>query len=435
MITGLWISAIVLVLVITMFASANLMLRTRTIAMVAEHLRDSGRDEDLRWLTTRREQLSIGTAILRMLAALTFVIVMLNLLEQYGFGPWQRNAWTFVISFSVLTVFGIAIPSACANYAGSSTISASLPMLRLVHMITYPTIRFCDGVNAVVHRLTGAPEPSELELANRVEREIMSVVNEAEMQGAVDEHEKDLIESAIEFGDIDVENIMTPRTEMVAIEKGATLTEAKNLIRKEGHSRIPVFDESIDNILGVLYAKDLLHVDEEDTFDVTGVMRTVPFIPDNKLVSELLQQFRECKVHMAIVLDEYGGTSGLVTIEDILEELVGEIEDEYEDDDTDQEPISRISDETVEVDARVRIDEINDSLDLSLPEHEDYETIGGLIFASLGRIPHAGEQCEFENVKIRVLTAEPRRIKRLRLDITPPPQNSSPNVADNTSPT
>lgn len=421
-----------LILMVTIISSMNFALRTRTIALVAEHLQESGREEDLQWVTKWRERLSLGTASLRTLSSLAFVVAVVNVVENNGHDAWQRDVRMFFVSLVFLTVFGVIVPASCAKYAAGPVISMCLPFLRLVHIVTFPVLRLYDWIDAVVRRLAGAPEQSALELASRVEREIMSVVNEGEMQGAVDEHEKELIESAIEFGDIDVENIMTPRTEIIAIPKEATLAEAKELIRKEGHSRIPVYEETIDSILGVLYAKDLLHINEGDSFDLAGVMRKVPFVPDNKLVSELLQEFRERKVHMAIVLDEYGGTSGLVTIEDILEELVGEIEDEYEDEVTEQseDPISRIDDETVEVDARVRIDEINDSLDLSLPEHEDYETIGGLVFASLGRIPRVGEQCELENVKISVLAAEPRRIKRLRLNLVPPSRNESSDVAD-----
>ncbi len=422
MIAGLWIALVVLSLMIFLAAAANYSLRTRAIALVAEHLQRQGREEELSWLTRSREQLGHATAIVRTAASLGFVIVLLTIIEAYGQAGWGRNLWAFVLGFLAFVVISVSVPSACAKYAAGAMISVTLPLLRAIHLITFPALRFYEWIDTIVRRLTGAPEQGAIELASRVEREIMSLVNEGEMQGAVDEHEKELIESAIEFGDIDVENIMTPRTEIVAMEKTATLTEAKALIREEGHSRIPIYEESIDNILGVLYAKDLLHIENESEFDMAATLRTVPFVPDNKLVSELLQEFRETKKHMAIVLDEYGGTSGLVTIEDILEELVGEIEDEYENEDEgQQEPIARIDDETIDVDARVRIDEINDSLDLQLPEHEDYETIGGLVFSSLGRIPRVGDHCELENVKISVLAAEPRRIKRVRLNLMPPP--------------
>ena len=237
-----------------------------------------------------------------------------------------------------------------------------------------------------------------------------------------------MIESVIEFGDTDVGEIMTPRTDIVAIDKNASLADAKQLIADEGHSRIPVFEETIDNILGVLYAKDLLPFADNDDFEVARVMRSAPYIPDSKPVDELLQEFNDRKVHIAIVLDEYGGTAGLVTIEDILEELVGEIADEYED--AEPDPIQRIDDQTVEVDARVRVDVLNHELDLTLPEHDDYETIGGLVFSSLGRIPQVGETCSLDNVRISVLDAEERKINRLRLEIAGPQERGHSDDGD-----
>ena len=183
--------------------------------------------------------------------------------------------------------------------------------------------------------------------------------------------------------------------------------------------RLPVYEETIDSVLGVLYAKDLLYNGTDDAFDVTSNMRGALFIPESKPVRELLREFQAEKVHMAVVLDEYGGTAGLVTIEDLLEELVGEIADEYET--VTQEPMCRIDDRTVEVDARMRIDELNDELAIELPEDGDYETIGGFVFSTLGKIPGVGEECAFENIGIQVIEAEPRRVKRVRLSIEPVP--------------
>lgn len=226
-----------------------------------------------------------------------------------------------------------------------------------------------------------------------------------------------MIESVIEFTDTLVEKIMTPRTAIVALPKHANLETVLETIRTKGHSRIPVYDRTIDTILGVLYAKDLLQREEGAAFDLTAVMRKALFIPESKPVRELLHEFQEQKVHIALVLDEYGGTAGLVTIEDILEELVGEIRDEY--DPADPAVLTRINDHTAEIDARMRIDELNDQLKIELPESENYETIGGFVFSRMGRIPKVGERCDDENVAIEVIAAEPRRIKRLRLTITP----------------
>ena len=254
--------------------------------------------------------------------------------------------------------------------------------------------------------------------ADELEQEILKLVSEGEMHGVVDEEEKEMIESVIDLRDNPgAEAIMTPRTEIVAAEKGCTLEEIKQLIAEKGHSRIPIYEETIDKVLGVIYAKDLLQLDGSEPFDATKKMRPALFIPETKLLRDLLHQFQEQKVHMAVVLDEYGGTAGLATFEDILEELVGEIVDEYESDES--APIRRIDEQTVEVDARMRIDDLNDELDVELPEDEDYETIGGFVFSTLGRIPKVGERCTHENIGIQVIAAEPRRVTRLRLKISP----------------
>ena len=314
-------------------------------------------------------------------------------------------------------MFGVAIPTAWAKYAGDWLILRTIPFLGVVRVLCYPAIVALRVFDPLVRRLAGAPVRDEKSFADELEQEILSVVSEGERHGAVDEEEKEMIESVIELGDTRVEEIMTPRTDVVAIPKDAVLDDVLDTVREKGHSRIPVFDDTIDTICGVLYAKDLLRRSADAPFRLSDVTREVLFIPESKLVRDLLREFQARKVHIAVVLDEYGGTAGLVTIEDILEELVGEITDEY---DT-EEPaeLERIDEQTTEVDARMRIDELNDELDVELPEDEDYETIGGFVFSTLGKIPMVGETCEHENVAIQVIGAESRRITRLRLTVTP----------------
>ena len=226
-----------------------------------------------------------------------------------------------------------------------------------------------------------------------------------------------MIESVMHFRETQVGEIMTPRTEIVALPASATLIEAKDIITRNGHSRIPVYDESLDDIQGVLYAKDLLTVDDTDPFDPRELMRKVPFIPETKRITDLLQEMREKKVHVAIVLDEYGGTAGLVTMEDIVEEIVGEIPDEYEP--PEPEPMRRIDEHTLDIDARVHIDELNDELSVELPDDEDYDTVGGFLFSQMGKIPATGEEYRYQNLRFHVLDAEERKINRLRVSVLP----------------
>jgi len=253
------------------------------------------------------------------------------------------------------------------------------------------------------------------------EEEIRSVVSEGEREGTIEEDQKEMIEGVIEFKKADVTEIMTPRTDIVSIEADALADEARQRVAESGHSRLPVTENGIDSIVGVLYAKDLLLQGtgggRDEPQHARNLMRPPLFVPETKRLDELLSGFRRAKVHMAIVLDEYGGTAGLVTVEDIVEEIFGEIVDEYEQ--VPPQPIRRIADRMFEVEARVHIDELNDDLSLHLPEDEDYETIGGFVLSRLGRIPKAGEVLERDGLRITVLEAEAMRITRLRLELTP----------------
>jgi CBS domain containing-hemolysin-like protein len=230
-----------------------------------------------------------------------------------------------------------------------------------------------------------------------------------------------MIEGVIRFKKADVTETMTPRTDIVSIDADATPDEARRLIVLSGHSRIPVTGGAIDTIVGILYAKDLLSDEAAGRTTapvrVADVMRPPLFIPATKRLDELLAEFQRAKVHMAVVLDEYGGTAGLVTIEDLIEEIFGVITDEHED--APPSPIRRIAPRTWEVEARAHIDELNDELSLNLPENEDYETIGGFVLSRLGYIPKAGESLEHQGLRITVLEAEDRRITRLRIERAP----------------
>ena len=248
-----------------------------------------------------------------------------------------------------------------------------------------------------------------------MEQEILDAVSEGELHGAVDEEQKGIIESVFELHDTRVSEIMTPRTEVVAIPVDASYSDVRETVLRAGHSRIPVHEESLDHIIGMLYAKDLIQLDDAGEFDARKMLRAVPFVPETKPIDQLLRQLRLEKVHIAIVLDEYGGTAGLVTIEDILEELVGEIDDEYDREVPSE--INQIDKDTLEVDARVHVDEVNDALEIEIPDNGDYDTIGGFVFSTLGKIPAEGEEFTHENVRFTVMDAEPRKINRLRIHV------------------
>ncbi|MCB9849946.1 MAG: HlyC/CorC family transporter [Phycisphaerales bacterium] len=415
---SLWIILSVLVLALLITATITITLRRYSRALVAELLRRSGREKMFERLAATQNELAQCLAVVRTSCTMLLVLMLYHALYNVGFEPaWQRYALAFVLALSTVIVFAVAIPSAWAKYAGEPFLIFSLPALFALRTVMYPLLLIANFFDGLVRRLAGVPEDHEEDDAARHERDLLDAVSEGMLVGAVNEEEQEMIESVMELRDTDASEIMTPRTEIEGAEVNVTLDDVKALIGRIGHSRIPIFEETIDNIVGIIYAKDLLQIPADEPFDARKTMREPHFVPETKNLRDLLHEFRNGKVHLAIVLDEYGGTAGLVTIEDILEELVGEIVDEYDEDEP--EPLTRIDDYTVEIDARMRVDELNEELGLTLPEEDDYETIGGFVSATLGRIPQTGETCVHENVELHVLDAEPRRINRIRLQIQP----------------
>ena len=419
----IWVGFLVLI-TLMIFSTLNLALRPPSRVRIAERFEKSGLRHVFEAFIAIRPQYLLATAVLRSAATLALLLISFYVVDTSARGRTIDTVAAGAVALALVLVFGVAIPNAWAKYAGESLVVRLLPLLSVVRIVCYPLIVVLELFDPLVRRLAGVPVRDAKFYADELERGILDVVSEGERQGAVDEEEKEMIESVIELTDTHVEEIMTPRTDVVALAKDADLDTVLSTIRAKGHSRIPVYDGTIDTILGVLYAKDLLQREDGTPFDLTAVMRKVLFIPESKLVRELLHEFQERKVHIAVVLDEYGGTTGLVTIEDILEELVGEIRDEF--DPTVPVELKRIDDHTAEVDARMRIDELNDELKIELPENEDYETLGGFVFSRMGKIPKVGEHCAHNNINIEVIAAEPRRVTRLRLNIASPSENDYP---------
>ena len=276
--------------------------------------------------------------------------------------------------------------------------------------------------DVAIKRLAGESQTTP---ADEIEDDLLSAVSEGEREGSIGETEREMIEAVVELRTRTVEEVMTPRTEIEGIELMDDLPAARDFIADVGHSRIPVYEGDLDHLVGILYAKDLLHFlgVEDKTFKMRDVLREPVFLPETKPINEALIDLRAQKIHLAIVLDEYGGTAGLITIEDILEEIVGEIQDEYEPDDDSAPNVSvNEQDRSADVDARAALDDANDALkaiDVELEESEDYETVGGWAMSKLGHIPVAGETFTVNGCDIEVLEAEPTRIHRLRITARP----------------
>ena len=411
--------AIAASIALMIFSTLNLALRMPSRVRLEEQFEAQQRGSDFERFVAVRPQYMLATAVLRSVCTLLLLFITLEYVDTSAN---MGVVVACVLALALVLIFGVAIPNAWAKYTGEWLIVRTLPLLSAVRLLCYPIIVVLEVFDPFVRRLAGVPIRNAQSYADELEQEILNVVSEGERHGAVDEEEKEMIESVIELTDKRVEEIMTPRTDMVALPKEATREEIIETVRTKGHSRIPVYDETIDTVLGAVYAKDLLRHSDDAPFSLTSMMRDVYFIPESKLVRDLLREFQARKLHLAVVLDEYGGTAGLVTIEDILEELVGEILDEYET--ATPAELVKIDEHTVEVDARMHIDNLNDELHLELPEDEDYETIGGFVFSAMGRIPKVGEGCVHKNVGIHVIAAEPRRILRLRLNIASAVDNS-----------
>ncbi|MEZ5309448.1 MAG: hemolysin family protein [Microthrixaceae bacterium] len=250
------------------------------------------------------------------------------------------------------------------------------------------------------------------------EEELLALAEEAAEHAIIEESERDLIESIINFGDTVAREIMTPRTDMVSISCEATIEQVIDMAIEKGLSRFPVIGQSSDDIEGIVYAKDAMRAERHGDGDkaVGTIIKSALYVPETKLVADLLAEMQASHNHLAIVVDEYGGTAGLVTLEDMLEELVGEIHDEF---DEDQATIQRLSNGDVLVDASVNVDDINDDLDTDLPEGQ-WDSLGGMVFGLLGRVPEPGDSITHQTTRIIVEQMDGHRVKRVRLVLDDP---------------
>ena len=251
---------------------------------------------------------------------------------------------------------------------------------------------------------------------NVTEEEIHSLIDVGEQEGVINRDEHAMIDAVLDLGDTLVREILVPRTEMVAVEITTPVTEVLETIIKAGHSRIPVYEGDVDHVTGILYAKDLLKLWGKlpEEISIRSICRKAYFIPETKTTADLLKEFKVRRVHMAVAVDEYGGTSGIVTIEDILEEIVGEIQDEH--DPVEQSGISRLDDGSYIFDARSHIEDVEDELNVQLPRGE-YDTLGGFLSHLMGHVPAQGEQGRYETMLFTVEEADARKVSTIRVSI------------------
>lgn len=369
------------------------------------------------------------------LGLLTLVLaVLLAAYQRYGSG--MVTGGTVVIDGMVLAASSwmllVVLPWTLSRVAAEYILFHAWPVIHVATRSMQPMLDLSRRIDTLFHRVAGRqdPQPENLET---IAEEIQSVVDEGEREGILETRSGKMIQRVMELRQEDVRAVMTPRTDIVTVQAECCLAEARQQLLQSGHSRIPVVDGSTDDIVGILYARDLLEhmgngesardaVDPEADAGPAPTLREIvrpPFyVPETTSIDALLDRMKQERLHMAIVLDEYGGVTGLVTLEDILEEIVGNIEDEF--DLAEAEQVQVIDEHTIWVDARMHLDELNDAFDLTLPEDRDFDTIGGFVFSELGRVPKPGEKFNWDKLQITVLEATERKLIRLQMTNSDP---------------
>lgn len=419
------------VLIVCLLAGGSLFFSVNAVALqifshvkLQEAFKAAIKKEDSKDITERlsemEEELILTCSLYRLIFNMCILLVLVFVFTTRG-EPSSRESYAVdyllaaLVAFVIFSVFSLAIPHAWAKYAGEKILSRTYRLVMLFAFIASPILYIFKLYDGFVRRLAGIAETTPEEQHEEKQEEFLTGLEQHKTDGVLDEEEQEMIENVLELRSSTADEIMTPRTDIVAAEVNSDLQQVLQIITSGGHTRIPVYEDNIDNIVGLIYAKDLLAEIGKDPVDfkLREKMRKVYFVPESKSLRALLHEFQNQKLHIAIVLDEYGGTAGIVTLEDILEELVGEITDEYEE--TPAEPIKKIDQNTIEADARTYIDDLNDQCDLNLPEDDDYETIGGFVFSRLGYIPKANESFDYGNLKFTIASAEARKIKRIRI--------------------
>ena len=318
------------------------------------------------------------------------------------------------IMIFIILVFGEIVPKSLA-VANAEIISKKIARpIEIISTGLFPLIKFFKIIISVLYyflRMKKNKEKKEI-----TEEDLITLIDVGKDEGVIEEEEKKMIRNIFEFGDTMVKEVMIPRVDMACIHSDTKLNSILKLIKKVGHSRIPVYEETIDNVIGILYAKDLLGIYEQwytskEKFDLKQIMRRAYFVPENKKIDDLLDIFQRDKIQIAIAIDEYGGTAGLVTMEDVVEEVVGEIIDEY---DTEIKLFKITEDNTVIADGNISIEKINEILNIEIPEN-GFETLGGFIFDLLGRVPKKGEKVKYHNLQIIIEQVVKNRIRRVKI--------------------
>ncbi len=378
-------------------------------------------DEPSRFLATIQIGITLAGFLASAFASDTFADKLVNLIKLAGIT--LPETWLKTISVILITiilayftlVLGELVPKRLAMKKAEQISMLAVGPLNVLSVITAPFVKLLTLSTNYFVKLLGIDPHEEDEMVT--EEEIRLLVDVGEERGAIDEFEKLMINNVFEFNNKTVANIMTHRTDIGALPVTASLSRVTEFLKTEQYSRIPVYEDTIDNIIGILYAKDLVYLlsDEGDrnSFDLKGLIRKPYIVPESKRNDELFKEMQKQNIHFAVVIDEYGGTAGIVTIEDLIEEIVGNISDEYDEDD---EAFKRLDDNTIIIKGTTSLHEVEDYLKVKLPTDE-YDTLSGFLIGQLGRIPGKREHptIEFNELVFRVEEVEEKRIAAVKV--------------------
>ncbi len=408
---------LVFLILLSGFFSASETALTAFRSIHLEKLEDGKHDKQVnllkKWLKNPNEMLTgllLGNNIVNILASSIATIVTIQFM-----GTSSKSVAVATIGMTVvILVFGEITPKIIAKNHSLKIAGVVIVIVYWFSFFTKPLIKILIWISKFIGKLLGIELEDETLMIT--EEDIISFVNVGEAEGIIEEDEKEMIHSIVGFGETSAKEVMTPRTAMLAFEGNKTIDDIWYEMVDNGFSRIPIYEDTIDNILGVLYIKDIMNCikDGNTNVPIKNFIRPGYFVPETKSIIEILKEFKALKVHIAMVLDEYGGIVGLLTIEDLIEEIVGEIRDEF--DTEEEEFITQIDENSYEVDAMIDIETLDKELCLNLPESDDYESLGGLIVTELGRLATIGDELKFNGVKLKVLEINKMRVSRVLIE-------------------
>jgi putative hemolysin len=345
---------------------------------------------------------------------LAFTTQVLRWLSMPGPPDGRAILMTVLIAAPSILLASLALPTVLALGVGDRLLVWFLPAFHLLQMPLRWIVGALEAASRMLMRIVGLrQDPAS---SRQIVEGLREVIADSEISGDLDETEREIIGNVMEFRDVDIAAVMTPRTEVRGVEIDESLLSAVQRMAESGHSRIPVYEGSLDRIVGVLTARDLLQAAGERGMQeqpLRAILRPAYFVPETKHLSDLLAEFRREKIKLAIVLDEYGGTAGLVTLGDIIREIVGDIRDEF--DEAGVHPIRRLSDGRIEIDAGLHVSEVNREVGAEIPEDGGFETLAGYVLAELGHFPKRGESFAARPFEYTVLDANDRRVIRVGL--------------------